>query len=245
MGASPSHRSPDVIDRCSRGPLSPSAKGRRCRWLPRARTVVWCHGARLGTVGRAGVGRSDVPGCVGLAVAQAPGDLALRPSGSGGPSRPRRAGGAARGPAQSLQPTRMGLAATGGLERAMPSALATAGLPVVVVSRASGPGWCPGHGAAPRQTGGVGRALAPLAAVSRPPPRPLPDAQPHERRAAPPGRRPPLSGRRTAAQHRLAGPTECRTQPMTAPMTGLQGRQRSASTLQGPSGALIFSSTST
>jgi transposase len=35
---------------------------------------------------------------------------------------------------QTLQPTRIVLEATGGLERMVPSALATAGLPVVVVN---------------------------------------------------------------------------------------------------------------
>ena len=50
------------------------------------------------------------------------------------------------------------------------------------------------------------RALAHCADVIRPTPRPLPDAQTQELRALL-GRRQQLSGMRTAAQHRLAGPS--------------------------------------
>ena len=77
---------------------------------------------------------SDMPCCVGMDVAQAQWDMALRPAGerwsvphatNGVPTRVERL--------QLLQPTRIVLAATGGLERMVTSALATAGLPVVVV----------------------------------------------------------------------------------------------------------------
>ena len=108
----------------------------------------------------------------------------------------------ARWPA--LPPTRMGLDATGGLARAATAAWATAGLPV--------------GGVNPRQAGDLARATGPLAHtaavaararahcadVIRPPPRPLPAAQPQARRALR-GRRPPRLGRRTAAPHRLTG----------------------------------------
>ena len=62
------------------------------------------------------------------------------------------------------------------------------------------------------------RALAHCAAVSRPTPRPLPDAQTHAWRALL-GRRQPLIGMRTAAQHRLAGASARLTKDITAPMT--------------------------
>ena len=54
----------------------------------------------------------------------------------------------------------------------------------------------------------------------RPTPRPLPDAQTQEWRALL-GRRQPLSVRRPAAQHRLAGASERLTQDITAHMTWL------------------------
>src|SRR6266404_4326882 len=92
---------------------------------------------------------------------------------------------------QALHPAVIVLEATGGLERAVTSALATAGLPVVVVN--------------PRQVRDVARATGPLANTDaldaralahcadgiRPTPRPLPDAQTQERRALL-GRRQPL-----------------------------------------------------
>ena len=62
------------------------------------------------------------------------------------------------------------------------------------------------------------RALAHCADVSRPTPRPLPDAQTHELRALL-GRRQPLIVMRTAEQHRLAGPSARLTQDRVAPLT--------------------------
>ena len=112
-------------------------------------------------------------------------------------------------------PPLIGLEATGGLKRAVASALAMAGLPVVVVhprqvrdvARATGP---------LATTDALdARARAPCAAVIRPTPRPLPDAQPQERRALR-GRRQPLMVRRTAEQHRLAGTREGLTKESAA-----------------------------
>ena len=109
---------------------------------------------------------------------------------------------------------------TGGLERAVTSALATAGLPVVVVN--------------PRQVRDCARATGPLATtealdaralahcadVIRPTPRPLPDAQTQELRALL-GRRQPLIVMRTAAQNRLAGTSTRLTKDIEAHMTWL------------------------
>jgi transposase len=110
-------------------------------------------------------------------VAKAQGDMALRPSGERWAVPNDLRGVATLGDQlQPLHPTRMVLEATGGLERLVTSALATAGLPVVV-----------GH---PRQAGDCARAtgqsatteawdaraLAHFADVLRPPPRPRPDA---------------------------------------------------------------------
>jgi transposase len=101
-------------------------------------------------------------------------------------------------------PTLMVLEATGGLERVVTAALATAGLPVVVgpprqardVARATGQ-WA-------KTEALEARALAPCADVMRPTPRPRPEAQTQELRALL-GRRQALMVMQTAEQHRLAG----------------------------------------
>jgi len=169
--------------------------------------------------GHPGVRRSDVPCGVGIDVAKAQGAIALRPAGERW-AVPNDTGGVVmlveRLPA--LHPPLMVLAATGGLERAATAALATADLPVVVgnpgqaraCARATGP---------LAQTEAVdARALAHCAAVLRPTPRPLPDAQTQERRALL-GRRQPLIGMRTAEQHRLAGTNARLTKDSAAHMT--------------------------
>jgi transposase len=146
----------------------------------------------------------------------------VRPSGERGAVPNAASGGATRvDRGQARKPTRMVLEATGGLERAVTSAWATAGLPVVVVpppqvrdgARATGQ-------LAPTEAWDA-RARAPGADVIRPTPRPLPDAQTQERRALL-GRRQPWLGRRTAEPHRLAGTSARLTKAMAAPMTWLQ-----------------------
>jgi len=112
----------------------------------------------------------------------------------------------------------MVLDATGGLERLVTSAFAPAGRPVVgvhprqarAVARATGP---------LATTEAVeARALAPVAAVMRPTPRPLPDAQTPERRGRR-GRRQPLMVRRPAEQTRLAGTSGRLQTDIAAPIT--------------------------
>jgi transposase len=156
-----------------------------------------------------------VPCFLGIDVAKAQWDSALRPSGERG-AVPNDASGVTTrvDRLQALHPPRIVLEATGGLERAGTSAVATAGLPVGVVNprqvrdgaRATGP----------RATTDAwdARALAHCADVIRPTPRPLPDAQTHELRALL-GRRQPRSTRRTAEQTRLAG-TSARLQTASA-----------------------------
>ena len=123
----------------------------------------------------------DVPGFVGIDVAKAQLDIAVRPSGERW-AVPNDASGVVTlvERLQALHPTRIVLEATGGLERIAPAALATVGLPVVVVP--------------PRQARDCARATRPLAKtdaldaralahcadVLRPTPRPLPDAQTQE-----------------------------------------------------------------
>ena len=78
---------------------------------------------------------SDLPCCGGIAVAKAQLDSALRPSGARW-SVPHDPNGVTTcgDRLQTLQPTLIVREATGGLERRVPSALATAGLAVVVVN---------------------------------------------------------------------------------------------------------------
>jgi transposase len=78
---------------------------------------------------------SDLPCFVGIDVAKAQLDIALRPSGERW-TVPNDANGVTTlvERMQTLQPTLIVLEATGGLERMVTSALATAGLPVVVIN---------------------------------------------------------------------------------------------------------------
>ena len=160
-----------------------------------------------------------VPCLVGMDGANAQVDMALRPAGERW-AVPNDARGIAPLVArlQALRPTLIGLAATGGLERAATAAVAAAGLPVVVVNprqardcaRATGP---------LAQTDALdARALAHWADVIRPTPRPRPDAQTQAWRALR-GRRQPWMGMRTAAQHRLAGTRARLTKDSAAHMT--------------------------
>jgi len=167
---------------------------------------------------------SDVPYVGGIDVAKAQLDSALRPSGerwavpndvSGVTTRVDRL--------QALRPTLMVLEATGGLERIVTSALATAGLPVVVVNPRQGRDFARATGQLATTEALDARALAHVADVSRPTPRPLPDAQTQARRALL-GRRQPLSVRRTAEQNRLAGTSGRLQTDLAAPITWLNER---------------------
>ena len=166
----------------------------------------------------------NVPCFRGLEVAQAPWAMAVRPAGARGtvPHAPR--GGArrvARVPA--LPPTRMGREATGGLERAGPSAWAAAGLPGVVVYPRPARDGARATGQVAHTAAVEARALAPGAAGLRPTPRPRPAAPTPERRALV-GRRQPRLVLRPAAPHRLAGPSGRLPKAREAPMAWLKAR---------------------
>jgi transposase len=124
---------------------------------------------------------------------------------------------------QALHPTLLVLEATGGLERAVTSAVATAGLPVVVVNPRQARDVARATGQLATTDAWEARALAHVADVIRPTPRPLPDAQMQELRALL-GRRQPRIVMRTAEQNRLAGTSARLTQDMAAPMTWLNAR---------------------
>ena len=150
--------------------------------------------------GRTGVRRSDVPCFVGIDVAKAQWDIALRPSGERWAVANDASGVATLvDRVQPLHPTLMVLEATGGLERAVATrALATAGLPVVVVHPRQARDCARATGQLAKTEALDARALAHCADVIRPTPRPLPDAQTQELRALL-GRRQPLIVMRTAA----------------------------------------------
>src|SRR5437899_10989594 len=147
----------------------------------------------------------DVRCFVGIDVAKAQLDIALRPSGERW-AVPNDASGVATlvDRVQTLHPTLIVLEATGGLERAATSALAAAGLPVVVVNPRQARDFARATGQLAKTDALDARALAHFADVIRPTPRPLPDTRTQELRALL-GRRQQLVGLRTADQTRLAG----------------------------------------
>src|SRR5439155_23258800 len=147
---------------------------------------------------------SDVPCLGGNEVATAQLDMALRPSGERWAVANDASGVATLvDRVQTLHPTLMVLEATGGFERAVTSALAAAGLPVVVVNPRQARDCARATGQLAKTDALDARALAHFADVIRPLPRPLPAAQPHELRALL-GRRQQLIVMRTAEQNRLA-----------------------------------------
>ena len=148
---------------------------------------------------------SDVPCFVGIDVAKAQLDIALRPSGERWAVANDASGVATLvDRVQPLRPTLIVLEATGGLERAATAALAAAGLPVVVVNPRQARDFARATGQLAKTDALDARALAHFADVIHPTPRPLPDAQTQELRALL-GRRQQLIGMRTAEQNRLVG----------------------------------------
>ena len=148
---------------------------------------------------------SDVPCFGGIDVAKAQWDIAVRPTGERWtvPNDPHGCVTLVER-LQALHPPLIVLEATGGLERAATAALATAGLPVVVVNPRQARDFARATGQLAKTDALDARALAHFADVIRPTPRPLPDAQTQERRALL-GRRQQLIVMRTAEQNRLAG----------------------------------------
>ena len=164
---------------------------------------------------------SDVPCFIGIDVAKAQLDIAIRPAGVRW-AVPNDASGVTTlvDRVQVLQPTLIVLEATGGLERAVTSALATAGLPVVVVNPRQVRDFARATGQLAKTDALDARALAHFADVIRPTPRPLPDAQMQELRALL-GRRQQLIVMRTAEQNRLAGTSARLMQDIAAHITWL------------------------
>src|SRR5881296_4584962 len=121
---------------------------------------------------------SDVPCFVGIDVAKAQLDIALRPSGERWAVANDASGVATLvDRVQTLHPTLMVLEATGGLERAVTSALAAAGLPVVVVHPRQIRDFARATGQLAKTDALDARALALFAEAVQPPARPLPTEQ--------------------------------------------------------------------
>ena len=167
---------------------------------------------------------SDVPCFVGIDVAKAQWDIAVRPSGERW-AVPHDAGGVVTlvEQLQALHPTLMVLEATGGLERAATAALATVGRPVVVVNPRQARDVARATGQLAKTDALDARALAHCADVIRPTPRPLPAAPTQELRALL-GRRQQRIVMRTAEQHRLAGARERLAKDITEHIPWLHAR---------------------
>jgi transposase len=140
---------------------------------------------------------------VGIDVAKAQLDMALRPIGTRWTVSNDDAGIA--DPVTRLQglgSQLIVLEATGGFQRAVVAALAAAALPVVVVNPRQAQDFAKATSRAAKPDALDARALAHCAAAIRPTPRPVPDTQTEERRTLL-ARRRQLSARRTAEPNRL------------------------------------------
>jgi transposase len=140
---------------------------------------------------------------VGIDVAKAQRDIAVRPTGARwavGNDDPGIAALVVR--LQAVQPTRIVLEATGGSQRAVVTALAAAALPVVVVTPRQGRDCATATGQLATTAALDARAVAHCAEAVRPTPRPLPEAQTAELRALVARRRQRIA-LRTAEHNRL------------------------------------------
>jgi transposase len=140
---------------------------------------------------------------VGSDVAKAQLDMALHPTGDRWAVTNDAPGSTALVPhLQEVAPQLLVLEAPGGCQRAVVAALAAAAFPIVVVNPRQVRDVATATGQLAKPDVLDARAVAHFAAAVRPTPRPLPAAQPEERRALL-ARRRQLIARRTAAQHRL------------------------------------------
>lgn len=140
---------------------------------------------------------------VGMDVAKARLDIALRPTGERWAVTNDASGIAALvARLQAMQPTLIVLEATGGYHRAVVAALAAAALPLVVVNPRQVRDFAKATGQLAKTDALDARTVAHFAEAIRPAPRPLPDAQTEELRALL-ARRRQLIAMRTAEQNRL------------------------------------------
>jgi transposase len=161
---------------------------------------------------------------VGIDVAKAQLDIALRPTGERWALTNDDAGIAVLVPRlQAIAPQLLVLEATGTYQRAAVAALSVAGLPVAVINPRQARDFAKATGQLAKTDALDARALAHFAEAVRPMPRPLPDTQADELRALL-ARRRQLVTMRTAEQNRL-GSAPPRLQPdMQAHITWLNTR---------------------
>ncbi|MEK6802635.1 MAG: IS110 family transposase [Nitrospirota bacterium] len=114
---------------------------------------------------------------VGIDVSQRRLDIAVRPSASYSITHDESAIATVVEQLHTLSPTLIVLAATGGMEIPLTSALATAGLPVVVVNPRQVRDFAKASGRLAKTDALDAQVLAQFAEVMRPHPRPLPDAE--------------------------------------------------------------------
>lgn len=146
---------------------------------------------------------SDPQTFVGIDVAKAHLDIAVRPTGERWTvANDDTSIAALVAPLQGVHPTLLVLEATGGDHRAVVAALAAAGRPVVVVHPRQTRDFATATGQLAKTDALDARALAHFAEAVRPQPRPLPDAQTEALRALLTRRR-HLVARRTAEPNRL------------------------------------------
>jgi len=146
---------------------------------------------------------SATPCFVGIDVAKAQLDIALRPTGARwAVANDDAAIAALVARLRAVPPTLIVLAATGGYLRAVVAALAAAGFPVAVANPRQARDFAKTTGQLAKTDALDAPALARFAEAVCPTPRPLPDAQADELRALL-ARRRQLVARRTAEQNRL------------------------------------------
>ena len=144
-----------------------------------------------------------MPCFVGIDVAKAQRDIALRPTGERwAVANDDRGLAALVERLQAVSPPLIVLEATGGSQRAVVAALAAAGLPVAVGNPRQARNFAKATGQLAKTDALDARALAHVAEAVRPTPRPLPDTQADALRALL-ARRRQLVAMRTAEQNRL------------------------------------------
>jgi transposase len=167
----------------------------------------------------------SIPPCfVGIDVAKAELEVALRPSGERWTLPNAEAGLAALvARLQAVAPTLIVLEATGGYQRAAVAALAAAGLPVVVANPRQTRDFAKATGQLAKTDALDAGALAHFAEAVRPTPRPLPDAQTEALRALLTRRR-QLVAMRTAEHNRLGSAPPAVQADITAHLAWLDQR---------------------
>jgi transposase len=169
---------------------------------------------------------SDAPVFVGIDVAKAQLDVALRPSAEGwGVTNDEPGIASLVSRLQALQPTLIVLEATGGLEVPVTAALAAAGLPVVVVNPRQARDFAKATGRLAKTDTLDAHGLAHFAQAVQPPLRPLPDAQTQALRALL-ARRRQLLDMLTAEHNRLSSAPPPVRADIQAHITWLERRVR-------------------